>query len=259
MCCQYVINFSVVGNVITTVKWRQFAFSVVACSIGIGFSVVPYVTDILLQHYGWRGTMLLLGGTTLNCCPAFLAIDVFSRELAPKKNTNKTLKMKSHWNLSLFKDFGFLAVGFNIFMIMALIPSVNLFLVDISKSKGLDESTGRFFVILSGISSLVGRIFCVALTMISISSTILPIGVMYIATGTSIAMLALANNYASMAAVIPLYNITFGIQAVLFPSAIYEVVGVQRYTSAVGYVGLIGGIAIWISGPIGGKIYCVCV
>ncbi|XP_041361707.1 monocarboxylate transporter 2-like [Gigantopelta aegis] len=255
LCCQYVINFSVVGTVIKSSKWRDFAFALLASAGGIGFSVSPVMTAFLLERFAWRGAMLLLGGITLQCCPAFLAIDAIARDLIQKdRKLDETVVSKSNWNLSLFKEFGFLAIGFNVFVIMALIPTVNYFLVDMSKSKGFDVNTGAFFLTLAGMSGLAGRLLCVALTALKKGSKILLIAFLYILTGAFMAIMPFAQTYPFMATVIPLYNIPFGAESVLFPSTVYEVAGIHRYTSAMGYTGLIGGVATWISGPIGGMI-----
>ncbi|XP_041361973.1 monocarboxylate transporter 2-like [Gigantopelta aegis] len=255
LCCQYVINFSVIGTVIKNAKWRDFAFALLASSVGIGYSVYPIMTALLLEQFGWRGTMLLLGGITLHCCPAFLTIAAISRDLVQKdRKLDDPSESKSHWNLSLFKEFGFLIMGFNVFLVLALIPTVNFFLVDMSKTNGFDLKTGAFFLTVAGISSVAGRAITVAVTVFTGGSKILPIGVLYIATGTFMSIVPFAKTYVSVVSAVLLYNIPYGASSVLFPSAVYEVAGNHRYTSAVGYAGLIGGVAAWISGPIGGEL-----
>ncbi|XP_041361996.1 monocarboxylate transporter 4-like [Gigantopelta aegis] len=200
--------------------------------------------------------MLLLGGITLHCCPAFLTIAAVSRDLIQKDwKLDEPSESKSHWNMSLFKEFGFLVIGFNICLVMALIPTVNFFLVDMSKTKGFELKTGAFFLTVAGMASVAGRAITVAVTVFTGGSKILPTGVLYLATGTFMSIVPFAKTYASMVSAVLLYNIPFGAQSVLFPSAIYEVAGNHRYTSAVGYTGLIGGVAAWISGPIGGEVY----
>ena len=200
--------------------------------------------------------MLLQAGMTLNCCPAFLLIASISRDLAEKdQKMDETSESKSHWNFSLFKDFGFIAVCASVFVAMAFIPTVNYFLVDMSISKGFTIKTGAFFLSVAGLSGLAGRFACVVLTAITKGSKILVIAFLYLMAGAFITLLPFAKTYTAMVTAIPLYNIPYGAQAVLFPVALYEVVGIHRYASAMGYSSFIGGLGTWISGPVGGRCH----
>ena len=49
-------------------RWRGLAFGLVTAGAGIGTFVYPYLIDLLLMTYGWRGSLLLIGGITLNAC-----------------------------------------------------------------------------------------------------------------------------------------------------------------------------------------------
>jgi len=48
------------------VSRRGLAMGICQAGIGLGFIVVPYVVEAMLRNYGFRGTMLLLGGISLN-------------------------------------------------------------------------------------------------------------------------------------------------------------------------------------------------
>jgi len=48
------------------VSRRGLAMGICQAGIGLGFMVVPYLVEAMLRNYGFRGTMLLLGGISLN-------------------------------------------------------------------------------------------------------------------------------------------------------------------------------------------------
>jgi MFS family permease len=45
---------------------RGLVMGLCQAGIGLGFIVVPYLVEAMLRNYGFRGTMLLLGGISLN-------------------------------------------------------------------------------------------------------------------------------------------------------------------------------------------------
>jgi MFS family permease len=48
------------------VSRRGLAMGFCQAGIGLGFITVPYLVEAMLHNYGFRGTMLLLGGISLN-------------------------------------------------------------------------------------------------------------------------------------------------------------------------------------------------
>ena len=48
------------------VSRRGIAMGICQAGIGLGFIAVPYLVEAMLNNYGFRGTMLLLGGISLN-------------------------------------------------------------------------------------------------------------------------------------------------------------------------------------------------
>lgn len=48
------------------VSRRGIAMGICQAGIGLGFIAVPYLVEAMLHNYGFRGTMLLLGGISLN-------------------------------------------------------------------------------------------------------------------------------------------------------------------------------------------------
>lgn len=48
-------------------KYRSLATGIAVCGSGLGTFIFSPLSAYLIETYGWRGTMLIIGGITLNC------------------------------------------------------------------------------------------------------------------------------------------------------------------------------------------------
>lgn len=68
-------------------KYRSLATGIAVCGSGLGtFAFSPIIT-FLVKYYGWKGSMLIIGGLLLNC----IVFGVIFRPLVPEKKKNKLL------------------------------------------------------------------------------------------------------------------------------------------------------------------------
>lgn len=58
---------------------------------GIGFMVTPYITEVLLSHFGWRGTLMMASGMFLQLVLIGLVIQV---NLPPPSELQKSRDFK---------------------------------------------------------------------------------------------------------------------------------------------------------------------
>ncbi|XP_075212745.1 monocarboxylate transporter 1 isoform X2 [Lycorma delicatula] len=89
-------------------KYRSLATGIAVCGSGLGTFVFAPVVTWLVKEYGWRGSMLIIGGLLLNC----VIFGVIFRPLVPKKKKNMLLNVHDDNSHSTKKD-NFLKVDFN--------------------------------------------------------------------------------------------------------------------------------------------------
>ena len=130
------------------------AVSVGACAIGVGSMIYPYFLDWLILNYGLKGTLLILGGITLNTIP--LAFTWRSSEQnAPvcdcmctsKKNTgqNSTCDICASVKLTFkYPPFPFLMFGLSLSSIGTTV--FDIVALDIVESVGMsrDQSVSAY-------------------------------------------------------------------------------------------------------------------
>ena len=88
-------------------KLRPFALGIAICGLSVGNIIFPPFTRYLLETYGWRGTLLLLGGVSLHLVPlAAVFKPPANLHQSPQNTTNInfTSFLKKAMDFSLLKD-----------------------------------------------------------------------------------------------------------------------------------------------------------
>lgn len=65
-CLSYQPSVTVMGHYF--VRRRVFANALASTGTAVGVTCLPLIANALLSHFGWRGSLLILGGVLLNCC-----------------------------------------------------------------------------------------------------------------------------------------------------------------------------------------------
>lgn len=76
-------------------KYRSLATGIAVCGSGLGTFVFAPIITLLLQEYGWKGSMLIIGGLLLNC----IVFGVIFRPLVPKKKKHILLTPQNNESL----------------------------------------------------------------------------------------------------------------------------------------------------------------
>ena len=227
------------------------------CAIGI--IVFPLLFDVLLPAFGWRGTVLILGGFVAHICPASL----FFRPL--HKNTNNLSKKEiinsegeateqdsaatgiclRKTGLILFRyNVGFLAVciiiclcGFGYNITLVYLPSV-------VRSRNLSNKIAYLMISLIGTGSFFGRV-CTGF-VVKEESKHFSARNWYVLTTVSSGILLLTTTFTTsiygFITFALLFGWTSGLTWSLNSVLLRQYVGSEMFTNAFGYMKIFVGI-----------------
>lgn len=235
-------------------------------------TLAPF-NQFLFNTYGWKGSFLILGGILLNACVAgSLMRPVGPTQTAKSKNkigvtahetcVEKSHQKKSIWktidkyfDFSLFKHRGFLIyLSGNVIMFLGFFAPV-IFLAPYAKDKGIDEYSAAFLLSVMAFVDMFAR---PSVGFIANSKLIRPriqyffsFAVMF--NGVCHLLCPLAEDYTSLVLYAVFFGLGFGsVSSVLFES-LMDLVGAQRFSSAVGLVTIVECCPVLLGPPLAGK------
>lgn len=254
-------------------KKRPVANGLAMAGSPVFLSTLAPFNQYLFNTYGWKGSFMILGGLLLNCCVA----GSLMRPVEPKASTEsknkvgvretdcsmkKRQKKLSVWeeinkylDFSLFKHRGFLIyLSGNVIMFLGFFAPV-IFLAPYAKDKGIDEYSAAFLLSVMAFVDMFAR---PTVGLIANSKLIRPriqyffsFAVMF--TGICHLLCALAEDYTSLVVYAVFFGLGFGsVSSVLFET-LMDLVGAQRFSSAVGLVTVVECCPVLLGPPLAGK------
>lgn len=244
------------------------------------FTLAP-LNQFLFDHFGWRGSFLILGGVVLNCCVAgsLMRPIKIKTKLPASKTTDEndagkldvTPQTAGHnkskqsgcaaianqlIDVSLFKHRGFLIylVG-NVLMFFGFFAPV-VFLAAYAKHQGIDEYSAAF---LLSIFALVDMFARPGTGLVANTRWIRPkiqyffsFAVTY--NGLCHMMCPLLPGYSGLVVYAVFFGLAFGMVCALLFETLMELVGAQRFSSAVGLATIIECGPVLLGPPISGLL-----
>ncbi|XP_026355914.1 monocarboxylate transporter 2 [Ursus maritimus] len=256
-------------------KKRPMANGLAMAGSPVFLSTLAPFNQYLFNTFGWKGSFLILGGILLNACVA----GSLMRPVEPKQVTNKSKnkigirvddigvkknqKNKSAWekvntylDFSLFKHRGFLIyLSGNVIMFLGFFAPI-IFLAPYAKDKGIDEYSAAFLLSIMAFVDMFAR---PAGGLIANSKLIRPriqyffsFAVMF--NGVCHLLCPLAEDYTSLVLYAVFFGLGFGsVSSVLFET-LMDLVGPQRFSSAVGLVTVVECCPVLLGPPLAGKL-----
>ncbi|XP_043302645.1 monocarboxylate transporter 2 [Cervus elaphus] len=255
-------------------KKRPVANGLAMAGSPVFLSTLAPFNQFLFNTYGWKGSFMILGGLLLNCCVA----GALMRPVEPKASTEsknkvgvretdssmeKRQKKLSVWekinkylDFSLFKHRGFLIyLSGNVIMFLGFFAPV-IFLAPYAKDKGIDEYSAAFLLSVMAFVDMFAR---PSVGLIANSKLIRPriqyffsFAVMF--TGICHLLCPLAEDYTSLVVYAVFFGLGFGsVSSVLFET-LMDLVGAQRFSSAVGLVTVVECCPVLLGPPLAGKL-----
>ena len=231
---------------------------------GCALSVIlfPLLFDVLLPHYGWRGTVLVLASTVANICPFSLLFRPIRKQECNVSSINRqVIDYEEHSNPnSRQSGYGFCMRKTGLFMFrnntkfvtMCVIncllgfgyTSALVYLPSLIRFKELSNNASYIMLSLLGTGSLCGRA-CTGL-LVRQNSNIFSARNWYVFTTACSGFLLFATTFIYSAYGFSVFAIAFGwasgLCMTLTNVLVRQYVGGEMFTNAFGYIMLFGGI-----------------
>ncbi|XP_058598161.1 monocarboxylate transporter 2 [Neofelis nebulosa] len=256
-------------------KKRPMANGLAMAGSPVFLSTLAPFNQYLFNTFGWKGSFLILGGLLLNACVAGSLMRPVEPKQATKKSKNKigikendpdvkkSHRKKSRWervnkylDFSLFKHRGFLIyLSGNVIMFLGFFAPI-IFLAPYAKDKGIDEYSAAFLLSIMAFVDMFARP-CGGI--VANSKFIRPriqyffsFAVMF--NGVCHLLCPLAEDYTSLVLYAVFFGLGFGsVSSVLFET-LMDLVGPQRFSSAVGLVTVVECCPVLLGPPLAGKL-----
>ncbi|KAJ1109941.1 hypothetical protein NDU88_007298 [Pleurodeles waltl] len=254
-------------------------------------TLAPF-NQFLFDAFGWRGSFFILGAVLLNCCVAGALFRPIGPVICHHENqkpsegttlekqeigkadqdhkqaisllaTSENKKKQSCFencntflDLTLFKHRGFLIylVG-NVIMMFGFFAPV-VFLAPYAKHTGIDEYSSAFLLSIMGIVDMIARPSTGA---IANSKWVRP-RIQYFFSfsiafnGFCHLMCPFATDYTGFIIYAIFYGLAFGMVCAMLFETLMDLVGAQRFSSAVGLVTIVECFPILLGPPLGGAL-----
>uniref|UniRef100_A0A8C1Z324 Monocarboxylate transporter 2 n=1 Tax=Cyprinus carpio TaxID=7962 RepID=A0A8C1Z324_CYPCA len=249
-------------------KKRPIANGFAMAGSPVFLSTLAPLNQYLINEYGWRGSFLILGGLLLNCCVAgslmrpLVAPPNPAKALEEKPPVVKTEKatawqtVNKYLDLSLFKHRGFLIyLSGNVIMFLGFFAPI-VFLSPYAKDNGVDEYRAAFLLSILAFVDMFAR---PSMGLLANSRWVRPriqyffsFAVLY--NGVCHLLCPLVESYTGMVVYAVFFGFAFGmVSAVLFET-LMDLVGAQRFSSAVGLTTIVECCPVLIGPPLAGKL-----
>ncbi|XP_023649750.1 monocarboxylate transporter 2-like [Paramormyrops kingsleyae] len=259
---------------------RPIANGLAMAGSPVFLSTLAPLNQFLFDHFGWRGGFFILGAMLLNCCVAGALMRPISgkagRRPAEKvtgtipgfHSTNGSVgvsepermtcidNVSKFVDFSLFKHRGFLIylVG-NVVMFFGFFAPI-VFLAPYAKHQGIDEYSAAFLLSILAMVDMVSR---PSTGLLANTKWVRP-RIQYLFSfavaynGVCHLLCPLVTSYGGLVAYSLFFGVAFGMVCALLFECLMDLVGAQRFSSAVGLVTIMECCPVLLGPPVGGAL-----
>ena len=240
-------------------KWKGTAFGLSSAGVGLGAVVYPFLIELFVQEYAWRGSLLLLGGISLNIClcgaimvPLPKPVD----KVCPPTSHTGTKEHLSTWDIfkSLFTSSSFVILCFS-YLLFSFASSVFLNHIAAYASIQLKLSNYQLSTLVSaiGISGLLFRLIIGASIDIPwVDQQVLCL-ITHSAMGIAICCTPSVNSFSGMVSLCCAFGATFAAYGPVLNSMALLYSGEDMFISGLGYVYISCGFGLVTGPPVAGE------
>ncbi|XP_048862021.1 monocarboxylate transporter 2-like [Brienomyrus brachyistius] len=251
-------------------KKRPIANGLAMAGSPVFLSTLAPLNQYLFNSFGWRGSFLILGGLLLNCCvagslmrpleppPGKMEKDSSATDASVQKKEKQTAwkTVNKYLDLSLFKHRGFLIyLSGNVIMFLGFFAPI-VFLAAYAKDMGVDEYSAAFLLSILAFVDMFAR---PSMGLLANTKWIRPkiqyffsFAVLY--NGVCHILCPFANGYSGLVVYAVFFGFAFGMVSSVLFETLMDLVGAQRFSSAVGLVTIVECCPVLIGPPLAGKL-----
>lgn len=253
-------------------KKRPIANGLAMAGSPVFLSTLAPLNQYLFNKFGWKGSFLILGGLLLNCCvagslmrplnppPGKMKKDETSAAVNATKPTKITAwqRVNKYLDLTLFKHRGFLIyLSGNCIMFLGFFAPI-VFLAAYAKDTGVDEYSAAFLLSILAFVDMFAR---PSMGLLANSRWIRPkiqyffsFAVLY--NGVCHILCPLAEDYTGLVVYAIFFGFAFGMVSSVLFETLMDLVGAERFSSAVGLTTIVECCPVLLGPPLAGTIYC---
>lgn len=252
-------------------KKRPIANGLAMAGSPVFLSTLAPLNQYLFNNFGWRGSFLILGGLLLNCCVAGSLMRPLGQppnkakkdeELAAVTTTT-TKEKRTLWqtvnkylDLTLFKHRGFLIyLSGNVIMFLGFFAPI-VFLAAYAKDMGVDEYSAAFLLSILAFVDMFAR---PSMGLLANSRWVRPkiqyffsFAVLY--NGVCHILCPLVESYTGLVVYSVFFGFAFGMVSSVLFETLMDIVGAQRFSSAVGLTTIVECCPVLIGPPLAGMV-----
>lgn len=238
------------------VKWRSLAVGIVASATAVGMLVMSQVTKVMLNAFGWQGTLRGFAALYFVCglfSTVFVPLNKFKEDTIYNKSTKENIQPKKTGNFSLYRNRSFLVLlsSFIVVNFSYFIPTVHI-IKHCKQELHIPANKASMLYTYLGISSFFSRhLFCKLGDLKYFNRFYLYQGGMTI-IGLCISCLPLARSFGSLVAVFAVFGLMDGAMNGQFSLLILKCVGKHKLNQAWGQVFFFLGLSVCIGPPLAG-------
>ncbi|KAM9811098.1 monocarboxylate transporter 13 [Neosynchiropus ocellatus] len=240
------------------VRWRPIAYAIASsgeCVFSVAFS--PFF-QWLIDSYGWRDALFLIGGLQLNLCicgalmrpleskktPIMECKDTPTGESTSQRNKIFYCSLLRMPELFLYIVFAiFAAVGFFV---------LPLFLVPFANSLGIDKYWPASILSVLALTDLAGRLFCGWLANMRMLRNLQLLAMVTVMLGVTLLLLPLSQDYWGVLIFSGLYGFLFGCVVAIHVISIVDIVTLDGFDIGLGLFMLFRSVGGFVGPPAAG-------
>ncbi|XP_026217928.1 monocarboxylate transporter 2 [Anabas testudineus] len=252
-------------------KKRPIANGLAMAGSPVFLSTLAPLNQFLFNNFGWKGSFLILGGLLLNCCVAGSLMRPLGQPPSKAKKDEElaivtattTKEKRTVWqtvnkylDLTLFKHRGFLIyLSGNVIMFLGFFAPI-VFLAAYAKDMGVDEYSAAFLLSILAFVDMFAR---PSMGLLANSRWVRPkiqyffsFAVLY--NGVCHILCPLVESYTGLVLYSVFFGFAFGMVSSVLFETLMDLVGAQRFSSAVGLTTIVECCPVLIGPPLAGKL-----